>query len=138
MVTSLCRSLKRFADLRRLDGRLHEHRTPLSVCHHTPANTVRLIASNDTDSFVRRLAAQVCHLHSPTTELLLANGGHICYVWEPVSFCMLLDFCPWMSNGHCGGDPRPLSPACGTLRQNQAFNKVLGMPTLCQGDCRST
>jgi len=63
MVASLYRALTRFAKLHLMDGRLHEERTPLSVCHHGSANAVRLVTTTDIEWFMRRLAAQVYHLH---------------------------------------------------------------------------
>jgi len=63
MVASLYRALTRFAKLRLVDGRLHEERTPLSVYDHGSTNAVRLVTTTDIEWFMRRLAAQVYHLH---------------------------------------------------------------------------
>ena len=135
VVTSLHRSLKRFADLRQVDGRLDEHRTPLSVYHHTPTNTVRLIASNDIDLFMRRLAAQVYYLHPVNDQVAIGKwGSHslrvgACFILHALGFSSL-DI-QWILRWRSMAFVTYLwNIALLSLRQNQAFNKALGMPTL--------
>jgi len=63
MVASLYRALTRFAELRAVDGHLHEQRTPLLVYHHVATNAVWLVTTTDIKWFMWQLAAQVYHLH---------------------------------------------------------------------------
>jgi len=135
MVTSLYRSLKRFADLQRVDGRLHEHRAPLSVYHHAPTNTVRLITSNNIDLFMRHLAAQVYYLHPVNDGVAIGKWeSHslrvgACVILHALGFSSLdiqwtlrwrsMTFVTYLRN-----------IALLSSRQNQAFNKALGMPAL--------
>jgi len=135
MVTSLYRSLKRFADLRRVDGRLHEHRTPLSVYHHTPTNAVRLITSNDIDVFMRRLATQVYYLHPVNDRAAIGKWGSrslrvgACVILHTLGFSSL-DI-QWIMRWRSMAFVTYLrNIAILSSRQNQAFNKALGMPTL--------
>lgn len=62
-VASAYRALSRFRRLRVLDGRLHPAVTPLSVYVDSNTNSIRLVTSDEIDFFIRKLAAQVYHLH---------------------------------------------------------------------------
>ena len=135
MVSSLYRSLVRFDELRALDGRMHERKTPLSVYHHVSTNTVRLITTSDIDLFMRRLAAQVYHLHPVTDrEAIHKWGTHslrvgACVILHALGFSSLdiqwilrwrsMAFVTYLRN-----------IALLSSRQNLAFNKAQGMPIL--------
>ena len=135
MVTSLYQSLVRFSELQLVDGRLHEQRTPLSVYHHVATNTVRLITSTDIDLFMRRLAAQVYHLHPINDrEALQRWGTHslrvgACVILHALGFSSLdiqwilrwksMAFVTYLRN-----------IAILSSRQNRAFNRAQGMPIL--------
>jgi hypothetical protein len=62
-VASAYRSLSRFHRLAILDNRLKPNTTPLSVYWSPSASCVKLIHADDIEHFMRRLAAQVYHLH---------------------------------------------------------------------------
>ena len=135
MVASLYRALTRFAKLRLIDGRLHEERTPLSVYHHVATNTVRLVTTTDIEWFMRRLAAQVYHLHPvDDRDAIQKWGTHslrvgACVVLHAMGFSSLdiqwilrwrsMAFVSYLRN-----------IALLSSRQNLAFNKALGMPLL--------
>ena len=135
MCASLYRALVRFDALRLIDGRLHEQRTPLSVYHHVATNTVRLITSTNIDLFMRRLAAQVFHLHPVNDrEALRQWGTHslrvgACVILHALGFSSLdiqwilrwrsMAFVTYLRN-----------IALLSSRQNRAFNKAQGMPIL--------
>ena len=63
MVASTYRSMQRFRTLQTIDGRLSAARTPLSVYLHEATGSVRLITATEIEGFMRRLAAEVYHLH---------------------------------------------------------------------------
>ena len=62
-VRSAYRRLQRFERLRATDGRLNPSSTPLSVYFDPPSLSVRLVTATDIETFMRRLAAEVYHLH---------------------------------------------------------------------------
>jgi len=137
MVASLYRALTRFAKLCTVDGRLHEQRTPLSVCHHVATNTVRLVTTTDIEWFMQRLAAQVCHLHRVNDHDAIQKWGThslrvgACVVLHAMGFLSLdIHSILWWRSMAFVSYLRNI--ALLSSRQNRAFNKALEMPVLYQ------
>ena len=63
MVRSTYSALQRFQRLQGVDGRLRGDRTPLSDYLEPLSGTVKLVTATDIETFMRRLAVQVYHLH---------------------------------------------------------------------------
>ena len=63
MVSATYRELERFTRLSVIDGRLRPDRTPLALYFDHPTNKVKLITSVEIETFMRKLAAEVYHLH---------------------------------------------------------------------------
>ena len=135
MVSSLYRSLSRFCALVCIDGRLNESSTPLSVFHHGPSNSVRLITSGDIDLFMQKLASQVYHLHPVNDREAISKWGThslrvgACVLLHTMGFSALdiqwilrwrsMAFVTYLRN-----------VAILSSRQSAAFNRAAGMPIL--------
>ena len=109
-VSSAYRSLQRFQRLSILDTRLRPNVTPLSVYWSPSMASVKLVAANDIERFMRHLASQV-GLPSPPrpgTLKTLASGALTLFVWAPAWRSMLWVSLGWISNGFYVGDHKPL------------------------------
>lgn len=135
MVRSMYQSLTRFVALRKLDGRITDTGTPLSVYYHPPSNSVRLIAGRNIDTFMRQLAAHVYHLHPKRDAADIAKwGSHslrvgACVILHSMGFSSL-DI-QWILRWRSQAFVAYLrNVAILSHRQNKAFNKASNMPHL--------
>ena len=62
-VAAVYRALARFKRLKVLDGRIDSHATPLSIYWDAAHSSVRAITSVEIETFMRKLAMKVYHLH---------------------------------------------------------------------------
>ena len=72
-VAAVYGALARFRRLQVLDGRVDPSNTPLSIYWDTSRHAVRAITAVDIESFMRRLAMKVYHLHPDRDTKALAR-----------------------------------------------------------------